>query len=884
MTPTSPPSVSTTTSRPPAPTRNKSSSALSTQTLRSLSSTSASSGKPRRNKSSSSLAAHGHHSAGHHPVSFAHHRKGSHGPGHGHAAPGMKRTSSTGSTSGSQRKMGGFGLGMMSMTAADGSAAHDVTEEHGNSSGGDERGTAEYPARPDLGRRTSSSSTVTMVAAPATGERGRGSERSRSRSRARRNREEEDRAREREERERREEQHTPPRPQREKEVPSSATSAASSTSEWQSETDSPLSIGRKLPPVSYGAAEEQQLQGGKSSLALALDERGGNALNGNANGANGGGHRGKKKAKFSLGAAEELEEEEEDENEVAVEEEGEEEVPAIPAAAMPPSETAVLPAMPAVVEALAPSPPPGGAEKEKAEPSPEEIAAAGETALPPPPCSPQRLSPVDPSQAPAPMLEHRSGEEGGQQEPSLASAAQSEMAFPAGPPPSNPPSRSRSRPPSPIPSPPQPTASHPTRAASPIRPTPQHPPESSHHHQPSHPSSSGKPRPQAQRKTSDASIMSRASAATSRSHLTAGRAPPAFRRTPSGAAPVMVDRQAARAELASPRPDEDGLGFEEQQRRSIVGHPERGGVHSRTESRSSMRSLRAASEATAHPMQAGRRSNTLGVADARRLRASETAGGALAALGNIAALSHVSSARATPAPRRQEEEGALTHAKRSASGIFNRFLGSTSLSSTPPLSPSALHSGSRAPPMGGSHERGASYSHSRARTRSSPGPMGPPLVVKFKEPPPPSAPSHPPGASSESGAPLSTSPSAASHTQGKLSAQNRTSSSLSLSGGGAMSRTQQKALLARDAPPSSAPSPSPAQSQGQQNGMQKWAFGLIKEAERIERVYGASCERWRDPMGEALQRVPNRERDAGREALDAEREERRGVRRALTAA
>lgn len=36
--------------------------------------------------------------------------------------------------------------------------------------------------------------------------------------------------------------------------------------------------------------------------------------------------------------------------------------------------------------------------------------------------------------------------------------------------------------------------------------------------------------------------------------------------------------------------------------------------------------------------------------------------------------------------------------------------------------------------------------------------------------------------------------------------------------------------------------------------MQKWAFGLVREAERIERQYRA-VEKWRDPLGESLERV-----------------------------
>jgi hypothetical protein len=36
--------------------------------------------------------------------------------------------------------------------------------------------------------------------------------------------------------------------------------------------------------------------------------------------------------------------------------------------------------------------------------------------------------------------------------------------------------------------------------------------------------------------------------------------------------------------------------------------------------------------------------------------------------------------------------------------------------------------------------------------------------------------------------------------------------------------------------------------------MQKWAMGLVREAERIERQY-RSVGKWRDPLGESLERV-----------------------------
>ncbi|GAA6030321.1 hypothetical protein JCM8097_009046 [Rhodosporidiobolus ruineniae] len=824
MTPTSPTSTTVAPPRPPA--RNKSSSALSTHTIRSLSSTT-SNGKPRRNKSSSALSSHGthHHSAGHHPVSFAHHRKNSsHGPGN-HA---MKRS---GSATGSARKPT-FGLGMTSMTspADDGDLL-----DHG---AGDE--TAVEPEhhyqhdqqqqheRPKLAsRRSSSSSTVTVVA-------GRGRDRSRSRTREA----EQQRLAQQQEEERERRLAAEAKGKAKERLSESVTSSTSGDWESSSATDSPLRIGQKLPDV------ERVQPVGHSGLAQAFDERGQAPVPPAAR------QNGGKKAKFQLGAEDEDGEDEDDEED----EDGVEEA-AIPPAAMPPAETPILPAMPAVIQALAPADSAGAEEvKEELKPEPEAAAEAGSAAVPPPVASPQHLSPPD---DPATDRSPGSGANG-KSEPSLAAAAQPEFAYP-----NKPPSPPLSRPPSedaakPLSRPQSKPSLHPNPAQTdvnepraPLRPTPQHPHSNSHPH-----SFSSRPHPpHPTRKASDASIMSRASM---RSHLTASRAPPAFRRTASGAAPVVVDRAAmARAELASPGPSD--LDSEEAQRRSVVGdrpgvrRAQTGGAgHSRAESANSMRSLRQAAEATTAP---GRRANTLGPADARRLKPTETAGGALAALGNIAALSNVRS----PPPNRDEDEGggALTHAKRSASGYFNALRGLTSfpaLGSTPPLSPSASASGRY--PAGGPNSRdrtSSTFSKGGSRTRASPTMQQPPLVVKFADPPPPPPPASQPAPStspSASTALLSSSPS----THSRLTAQNRSASSASLSNHGPLSRTQQKALLARDAPAVKSPAPAAGTVGAAQNGMQKWALGLIKEAERIERQYRA-VERWRDPMGESLERV-----------------------------
>lgn len=74
-----------------------------------------------------------------------------------------------------------------------------------------------------------------------------------------------------------------------------------------------------------------------------------------------------------------------------------------------------------------------------------------------------------------------------------------------------------------------------------------------------------------------------------------------------------------------------------------------------------------------------------------------------------------------------------------------------------------------------------------------------------------------------------------------------------------MSRTasggqQQQQILS-----SSSSAQAAAASEARQQGMQKWAFGLVREAERIERQYRA-VEKWRDPLGESLERVLARRR------------------------
>lgn len=331
-------------------------------------------------------------------------------------------------------------------------------------------------------------------------------------------------------------------------------------------------------------------------------------------------------------------------------------------------------------------------------------------------------------------------------------------------------------------------------------------------------------RPRTHRQASNASFVSMAS--TRSFHGLMGASSPNFRRTASTAAPQIDRGTVALAELTK-----DGEG------------PARP-THKRKDSMGSIRSLRNVAESTTG------RASTMGVSEARdlarRLRLSSgsaSEGGAMGLLGNVAGSQRSSTGPAGTRP------GAV---KRSASGYFASLRGFATANLpglTPPLSPSAAAS-SRYPIPGATF---SSTSVSKGKSRASPTQFQP-LISKFVEP------------SSYPDSPqLSASPAA---TRGPLfSRQHHSASTASL---GAMSRTQQKAILARDAPywdNGSGPSEvsagmgsgfySPASSQG--NGkpigsMQLWAAGLVREAERIDRQYRA-VEKWRDPLGESLERV-----------------------------
>ncbi|BGP26091.1 hypothetical protein JCM10295v2_005034 [Rhodotorula toruloides] len=951
MVATSPPATTSNAQRPPV--RNKSSSALSTQTIRTLSSTS--SGKPRRNRSFTGLAGgagvHHGHPAGHHAVSFAHHRKNSHGAPHA-----MKRS---GSGSGSARKSS-FGLGMTSM---EGRPAGVGEDEQGERDG--------RPQRPALATsRSSSSSTVTAVGGGSrerleereSSNRGRSRSRSRARVEAEAEQIQQDQADD----------------QRERlEINTKAkakerlTGSVTSGSDWESATDSPLAIGKKLPDVAKSVVPEGQsaLAQGFSQQDEGEDDRGVGESPKSGEGRVTAQDEERapapqrvevsaapveeqglpprptgKKPKFQLGASEDQEDDESlraeaqaDGSSTPRQEQSQAEAEAqatekavqavtppvegiqpehiaqaqlaqtdedvapdsggddsIPPSAMPPAATAILPSLPAMIQAVAPTEPLDAPLR----PDADEEQQAAALAAPATPSAPQHLSPPDSSPLHGPAAE-----------PSLAAAAQPELAFPNGPPsgpPSRPDSAGRTRgggsaEPLRTPAPPTPTSEEDeahlpadakekdrrekakqrqTDDVSPIRPLPQRAPPT--------------------RKASNSSIVS---AASTRSAMHRGPAPQ-FRRTASGIAPVLVDRGAtARAELTSPGPESPNGG---ELRRSVTGDRGGGppGPHQRTESMSSIRSLRQAAEAaTSGP-------NRQGPGDMRRLRPTETAGGAIAVLGNIAA-----AAGRTPPPHHESStvrEGALTHAKRSASGYFNALRGFTGLPtasspSTPP--PSSSASAAQRYPIPGAHAPTASSSLGR-RSRSSDSPKPPPLVVKFVDTPPPAP--GPPMQLSQSAQGIetpstqpSTSPPQPQGVPPRLSAKHRNASTTSL---GPISRTQQKALLARDAPhsgsgrggagtptgeggaggatlapppaqgaqamtvaqqqflalqqqralnasASNASSPAPTPSPGSNaHGMQKWALGLVREAERIERQYRA-VEKWRDPVGESLERV-----------------------------
>ncbi|GAA5852218.1 hypothetical protein JCM3766R1_003296 [Sporobolomyces carnicolor] len=981
MTPTSPTNTSnaSTTSTAGAsrpPTRNKSSSSLSTHTLRSLSSTSTTgAGKPRRNKSAVSLH-HGHgHGAGHHNVQFTSHRKASHGA---HGSQAMKRRSSSQSSSSTAGGANNpFGLGMTSMTRSDSQEGDSHHRHTATSTTEEAEGNGEANERPDLGpRRTSSSSSTATILGTGSRSRSRGGAKrqnsgdargrdggggSRSRAGSRTARDEN------------------------KVTPSGSVTSTASTNEWASETDSPLHIGRKLPDVEVQKDFKPEET---SRLAMALESevrdqpRQAQQQSRNATPSR------LRKSKFQF--AEDDDEEEED---AAKEGQNErqralqESAPEIPSAAMPPAETPALPTMPAMLEAITPARSPEPDEvRAPEEPTAEQSQEAAATQAPAPPSAPQGISPPEDtfgqpppvagpefSRSPSPMPERSdsAANDGrpGVPEPSLAQANVDEpnMAIEQ--------DKEHQQKHQGLKSLPRPTPSGhdspansnkvtPEEGRSPAGPNPttlQKEEQGQHQAKqpaPSSPSSSSQlPRPvraHPTRKASNASVLSMASARSAAPSLISRmQPPPHFRRSASGIAPTVSREAVVRGEMATPSPEpvseDGGRAGNEPAKSRRNGARSATFSHERTSSQTSNRSLRPPSAgATDSPT---KRSHTYAAGEIQRSRTTEPSisssaggGGALAALGQI----HQAATARTPsmtspggASEGSRTPGALTNAKRSASGYFSSALrGLTSLPSalTPPLSPSAgassyigggTMSGSGGkhpiPGSGGGQQGGAgansgSYSRSGgARNRASPSPQQPPLIVKFLElpsVPPPSTPSNPAGSNQDPSSNPSTSP-RQTRPPSSLSQAHRNASSASL----AMSRTQQKALLARDAPfplsaastvaptsshhsghpsnssngvgpglapppspipasqsshpylpsnpPSSSSSPAPssaaaATSAASANGMQRWAFGLIKEAERIERQWRC-IEKWRDPVGESLERVLHKSSSRGME-------------------
>ncbi|GAA5934383.1 uncharacterized protein JCM15063_004559 [Sporobolomyces koalae] len=922
--------------RPPA--RNKSSSSISTTNTHRSNSTTGT-GKPRRNKSAVSL--HHGHGAGHHNVSFTHH-----GPGHrksSHGAAGSQAMKRRNSSQSSHSAAGGggaggnpFGLGMTSMTRSDSQdGQHKADSGHATPA---EHEMKTHHARPDLGQRrtSSSSSTATVVAT------GGGRARSKSNVMARRqNSGDAVKTRDSHGSSKHAGEASADSAEGKRREPSTS---VTSTGDWTSETDSPLHIGRKLPDVEV---QKEFKPEGTSGLAMALE--GGTQQNQQHNGTQQPSRNVTpsrlRKTKFQF--ADDDDDDDDDEEEHENEETSKEPLPEIPAAAMPPTETPALPALPAVLEAITPARTPSPDETRGGpEAVPPELTQETAALQPPVPTSaPQGISPPDQaefgepppvagpelSRSPSPMS-GSSERRPGVPEPSLAQAANVEepnMAIEV--------DKAHQQQHQGAKSQPRPTISGhddsphhsnkvtPEEGRSPAGPTPTMLQEQQAHKErassckipPSSASQLQHPqRKQPTRKSSNASVLSLASARSAAPSLISRMAPaPHFRRSTTGIAPAVSRDAIVRGEMSTPSPEpvaEDGRSTAQVDSRRN-GARSASFTHERNPSQGSNKSSTTAPRVDS-PM---KRTKTFAAGEIRKPRTSDTTpggGGALAALGQI----HQAATARTPSaisPGGHSDgsrtPGALTHAKRSASGYFSSALrGLTSLPSTlsPPISPSAgassytgsnggiSGSGGKHPiPGPNSSQLTGSFSRNGGnRPRSSPSPQQPPLIVKFLEEPSLPLPGPSGGASSaQQDSTASTSPRA--HRPNSLSQAHRNASSASL----AMSRTQQKALLARDAPyysgnpvpnattstttsngqglapanglaPPPSPSPmsqahpylpsNPPSSGGSSNpaananGMQRWAFGLIKEAERIERQWRC-IEKWRDPVGESLERV-----------------------------
>lgn len=283
----------------------------------------------------------------------------------------------------------------------------------------------------------------------------------------------------------------------------------------------------------------------------------------------------------------------------------------------------------------------------------------------------------------------------------------------------------------------------------------------------------------------------------------------------SGMAPTLDRETVARAELIG---TEDGTS-------SIA--------RKRFDSLASLRSL---SEVTGNRPPGPSRSSTMGPAEgrdlARRMRLAQGStssdGGAIAALGNIRERAR------TPTG---SDPSTFTQAKRTASGYFASLRGFTSLPTLTPPSPS--------PPLAGS----VRYFGANGDGSSSPLPSHYPtglggkgkgklisptahiVISRFLDPP--------------------ASPLVLPTPLPSTTTTNNLSTTTS-------SEQEQENIP----PPAAATQPKSAQNEG----MQKWAQALVREAERIERQYRA-VDKWRDPLGESLERVLRREKEGKELAL-----------------
>jgi len=341
------------------------------------------------------------------------------------------------------------------------------------------------------------------------------------------------------------------------------------------------------------------------------------------------------------------------------------------------------------------------------------------------------------------------------------------------------------------------------------------------------------------RKASNASIMSNTSIRSNALSIASRRGPQSTRRSASGAGPRLDTQHIAAGEVSySNLYDLAPIG----------SHPPpvsatRGGAHRRADSAGSMRSLRSVAEGTGvgHPRRAATLSGSVRNVSGSGLATSGSST-ALSMLGQIAGGRDSSPLGGPP--------------KRSASGYFSAAL--RGLANIPGLTP-PLASSSPVPVshLSAHSSLGPGGPKGKGRAAASPQLVAP-IISRFADDEPAlrlPQPNPPHSARIGAGAPS-----------------------------GAMSRTQQKALLARDAPFASSASElnlaklgavgpakeyyhSLAGATGEETGqaqttLRDWALALVKDAEWIERQHRATAK-WRDPVGESLERVLARRKAQG---------------------